>query len=78
MLVQELDEKSARFKIPFEFRPLPIKDEIWDGINRAGEIITDVLIEKVTLTNKHDKTALVQVLVPKEFIYDFITIRRQI
>ncbi len=76
--VQTLDEKSARFKIPYELRPLPIVDEIWSGVNRTGEIITKVLIEKVSLTKKQDKTALVQVLVPKEFIYDFITIRRQI
>ena len=77
-IVQELDEKHARFKIPYELRPLPIKGETWSGVNRAGEIITEVLIEKVSLTDRQDKTALIQVLVPVEFINDFITIRRQI
>ncbi len=76
-IVQELDAKNARFKIPYELRPLPIKDEIWSGVNRAGEIITEVLIEKVSLTNKQDRTALIQVVVPIEFINEFITIRRQ-
>ena len=75
--VQALDDSKARFKIPYEFRPLPIKDEIWDGINRAGEIICEALIEKVSLTTKQDKTALIQVNVPSEFINDFITIRRK-
>ncbi len=75
--VQELDSENARFKIPYELRPLPEKGETWSGVNRAGEIITEVLIEKISLTSKHDKTALVQVLVPLEFIKDFITIRRQ-
>ena len=75
--VQELDEENARFKIPFELRPLPVKGEIWDGINRAGEIITEALIEKVSLSEKQDKTALIQVLVPLEFINEFITIRRK-
>ena len=77
-IVQELDEKHARFKIPYELRPLPIKGETWSGVNRTGEIITEVLIEKVSLTDRQDKTALIQVLVPVEFINDFITIRRQI
>ena len=77
-IVQAIDNENARFKIPYELRPLPIKDEIWNGINRAGEIITEVLIEKVSLTKKQDRTALIQVLVPIEFINEFITIRRQI
>ncbi|MCK5761900.1 MAG: 4Fe-4S binding protein [Candidatus Izimaplasma sp.] len=76
--VQELNPKSARFKIPYELRPLPIKGEIWTGVNRSGEIITEVLIEKVSLSKRQDKTALIQVLVPLEFINDFITIRSRI
>ncbi len=77
-IVQKLNEEIARFKIPYELRPLPIKGETWSGVNRAGEIITKVLIEKVSLTNRHDRTALIQVLVPLKFINDFVTIRRQI
>jgi len=76
--VQEIDEESSRFKIPYELRPLPIKGETWNGVNRAGEIITEVLIEKVSLADRQDKTALIQVLVPIKYIHEFITIRRQI
>ncbi len=78
MVVQQLDNKTARFKIPYELRPLPKKGEKWSGVNRSGKIITEVIIEKVSLTEKQDKTALIQVLVPLEFINDFITIRRRI
>ncbi len=77
-IVQELDNENARFKIPYELIPLPIKGETWSGVNRAGEVITKVLIEKVSLTEKQDKTALIQVLVPIEFINDFITIRSKL
>lgn len=66
----------ARFKLPFEFRPLPVVGEVWDGINRSGESITKALIEKVTYTNRVDKTALIQVSVPLEFLHEFVTIRR--
>ena len=76
--VQELDTENARFKIPFELRPLPMIGETWSGVNRSGEIITKALIEKVSLTKRHDKTALIQVLVPVEFINDFITIREKL
>lgn len=77
-IVQELSTKNARFKIPFELRPLPQVGETWSGVNRTGEIITEALIEKVSLTNRHDKTALIQVLVPNEFINEFITIRSKL
>jgi len=73
--IQELEDK-LRFKIPFEFRPLPMQGDLWDGVNRNGDVICQVEIERVTLTEKQDRTALVQVLVDKEFMYDFITIRR--
>lgn len=64
-----------RFKIPYEFVPYPEKGQIWNGVNRNGDIICDVEIHKVQINKKHDKTALVEVKVPKEFQYDFITIR---
>jgi Fe-S-cluster-containing hydrogenase component 2 len=73
--VQELDDK-LRFKIPYEMLPYPTKGEIWDGVNRDGKVICNVEIEKVQLSEKQDKTALISVLVDKEFLYDFVTIRR--
>lgn len=74
--VQILEDK-ARYKIPYEFIPYPSPGETWDAVNRNGDIIGDAVIEKVTITKKQDKTALIQVLVPKEFLHEFITIRRK-
>ncbi len=65
-----------RFKIPFEFVPYPKQGETWHGVNRNGDIITNVDILKVSITEKYDKTALIEVKVDKEFIHDFVTIRR--
>ena len=73
--VQEL-EHHIRFKIPYEFVPYPKPGDLWKGVNRNGEIICNVLIEKVAISKKQDKTALIQVLVDKEHLYDFVTIRR--
>lgn len=77
MTVQVINDK-VRFKIPYEFRPLPKVNDIYEGVNRNGEVITPVTIEKVTLTDKQDRTVLLQVLVPIEYLYDFVTIRRPI
>lgn len=74
--IQE-NEDHLRFKIPFEFVPYPEKGEIWHGVNRNGDIITDVEILKVSINDKYDKTALIEVKVDKEFLHEFITIRRK-
>ena len=73
--IQVVDDK-LRYKIPYELLPLPKVDEIWNGVNRDGKVICEAKIEKVTLTKRQDKTALIQVLVDKEYMYDFVTIRR--
>ncbi|HEY8363935.1 MAG TPA: 4Fe-4S binding protein [Haloplasmataceae bacterium] len=75
--VCELVNDQARFKIPYEFVPYPKEKEIWYAVNRKGEIIGDALIEKVTLTSRQDRTALVQVLVDKKYLKDFVSIRRK-
>ncbi len=74
----QIIEDKARFKIPYEFIPYPLVDEIWDAVNRNGDIIGNAVIEKVSITKKQDRTALIQVIVPKELLYDFITIRRKL
>ena len=74
--VEEHDD-HLRFKIPYEFVPYPIKGEHWNGINRNGDIITEVEIIKVSINEKYDKTALIEVKVQKEFLHEFVTIRRK-
>ena len=74
--VQE-HEKHLQFKIPYEFLPYPIKGEIWYGVNREGNVITDVEILKVSINDKYDKTALIEVKVEKDFLHEFVTIRRK-
>lgn len=74
--VQEKDEYLL-YKIPYEFVPYPDNNEIAYAINRAGEIIGDVEILKVQISDKQDKTPLLHVKVPKELLYEFITIRRK-
>ncbi|HHT39984.1 MAG: 4Fe-4S binding protein [Acholeplasmatales bacterium] len=77
IFVVQIKGDQALFKIPYEFLPKPQKGEIWDGVNRKGEVICDALIEGVRETNKMDHTAIVTARVPKEFLHDFITVRER-
>lgn len=71
-------ENFLLYKIPYEFVPYPDINEIVYAINRAGEIIGDAIINKVQISKRQDKTALLHVVVPKDLLYEFITIRRKI
>ncbi len=78
IMVCQIEDNKVRFKISYEFLPYPNEGEVWYAINRKGEVIGDALIEKVALTKRQDRTALVQVLVDNAHLYDFVTIRRKL
>jgi Fe-S-cluster-containing hydrogenase component 2 len=75
IIIASIKEDRAWFKIPYEFLPKPIKGDLWDGVNREGNIICDATIESVMHSPKNDHTTLVTVSVPEAFLYDFITIQ---
>ena len=74
--VAQLVGDQAVFKIPYEFLPLPNPKDVWHGVNRAGEVICDALIEKVITSKTMDRTALVTVSVPRNYLHEFITVRK--
>ncbi len=78
IIIAQIRGDQAVFKIPYEFLPFPVKGEIWDGINRMGEVICDALIENIQITNKQDHTALVTASVPREYLNEFVTVRAKI
>lgn len=73
--IAQLLDKQALFKIPYEFSPYPKPGEIWQGLNRNGEVICDAQIKHVSIT-KNSKTALVTLLIDEAHLYDFATIKR--
>ena len=77
IMVAKIENEKAYFKIPYEFLPVPKKGEIWNGVNRLGDIICEATIESVLSNKKTDRTILVTASVPKEYIYDFITVRKK-
>jgi Fe-S-cluster-containing hydrogenase component 2 len=77
IFVAQLLNNKAIFKIPYEFTPIPKKGQIWDGLDREGNVICDATIEHVLLANKQDHTAVVTVSVDSKYLYDFITVREK-
>lgn len=75
IVIAQVKDDRAWFKIPYEFLPLPKAKEIWNGVNRSGEVICDATIESVLYKDKQDHTAVVTVSVPESFLHEFVTIR---
>lgn len=71
----QIKDDALVYKIPYEFVPRPVKGDVMHAVNRAGDIIGDCVVERVTFTDKQDKTALLQVRVPRELLYEFVTVR---
>lgn len=68
-------EDEVLFRIPYEFLPLPNNSEVVEGLNRNGDYITDVKVVRVQNPKSFDKTAIVDVVVNRDFLYDFRNIR---
>lgn len=78
IIIAQVKDQQAMFKIPYEFLPIPKVGETWDGVNRSGDVICDASIKHVLMTNKQDHTAVVTVSVPESYLYEFVTIRKKI
>ncbi|HOO44545.1 MAG TPA: 4Fe-4S binding protein, partial [Bacillota bacterium] len=75
IMVASIKDDRAYYKIPYELLPVPNKGDIWHGVNRKGEIICEALIEQVMKNKNTDRTQVITVSVPKDYLYEFITIR---
>ncbi|MDD4000615.1 MAG: 4Fe-4S binding protein [Bacilli bacterium] len=75
IMVAGFDGKNLSFKIPYEFSPLPKAGEMWSAVDRTGKIIGEAEIQKVSLRSAHDRTALVQVGVNADLLYQFAGIK---
>jgi Fe-S-cluster-containing hydrogenase component 2 len=79
IMVVMIKDGKAYFKIPYELLPLPQVGEKWQGVNRYGEVLAKpCTIENVMKTKKTDRTAIVTVSIEQPFLYEFVTIGRQL
>lgn len=73
--VAEMFDDKVTFKIPYELTPLPNRGDVVKGVNRNGDVICDAVIERAVISRVANNTGLLTVSVPKEFVYDFITVK---
>jgi Fe-S-cluster-containing hydrogenase component 2 len=76
IMVAQLKDGRARFKIPHEFLPRPRRGEVWEAAGRDGRILGLADIEAVSLSPK-TRTALVTVSVDGSLLHDFATVVRR-
>ncbi len=55
--------EKALIKIPYEILPLPKKDQIVAGLDREGNKVADVIVQKINKTK--NKTSVISIIVPK-------------
>ena len=66
-LVDMSDEEYDTVTIPYEYYPLPQKDQEVYGLGRDGKFLAKAVVLRVIMTKKNDRTAVVEVKVPKGY-----------
>ncbi len=67
MIDDSLPGGSATVMMPYEYRPLPDKEDIVIALDRAGQELGDARVVRVRQTKRMDQTATVTIEVPREW-----------
>lgn len=67
MVDESLPGGKATVMMPYEYRPLPDKEETVTALDRAGQELGDANVVEVRKTKRMDQTALVTIEVPRQF-----------
>ena len=63
-LVDMSHEEYDTVTLPYEYYPLPEKDQEVYGLSRDGKYVIKAVVVRVVLTKKNDRTAVIEVKVP--------------
>ena len=75
VLDQNYDDEHALVRMPYEFVPRPAVGEVVGALDREGKEICEGTIVEVRDTKVQDKTAVVGVTIPKEFLMEVRNIK---
>jgi len=67
LIDESLAEGRATVMMPYEYRPLPEKEDIVTALDRAGQELGDAKVVAVRQTKKMDQTATVTIEVPRDW-----------
>lgn len=69
-LVDQTSKEYDMVTLPYEYYPLPEKGQEVYCLSRAGEYLTKGNVERIVMTKTNDRTAVVEVKIPKGFGMD--------
>ncbi|WP_326909626.1 4Fe-4S binding protein [Sedimentibacter sp. MB31-C6] len=69
---------TVEVKIPYEFLPLPKKDEIVKGLDREGNYITDAKVLKILNPKSFDRTPIITIEIDRKYLYDIRNIKVEV
>jgi len=69
-------EDKATVSFPYEYLPLPKKNDIVQGVNRTGEAVCEAEVLRVQKPRKFAQTTVITVAVPKELAMEVRSIKR--
>jgi Fe-S-cluster-containing hydrogenase component 2 len=67
MVDESLPDGRATVMMPYEYRPLPEKEDIVTALDRAGKELGDARVVRVRQSEKMDQTATVTIEVPVDW-----------
>lgn len=70
-------DTEATVSFPYEYIPLPVKDEIVEAVNREGKVVCKGKVVKVLNPKSYDRTPVVTVAIQKEFADDVRSMKRK-
>ena len=66
-LVDQSHEDYDTVTLPYEYYPLPEKDQEVYGLGRDGKYLVKATVVRVVMTKMNDRTAVIEIKVPKGF-----------
>ena len=66
-LVDMSNEEYDTVTLPYEYYPLPEKDQEVYGLGRDGKYLAKAVVLRVVMIKKNDRTAVIEVKVPKGY-----------
>jgi Fe-S-cluster-containing hydrogenase component 2 len=67
MIDESLPDDRATVMMPYEYRPLPEKEDIVTALDRAGRELGDARVVKIRQTKRMDQTATVTIELPRDW-----------
>jgi Fe-S-cluster-containing hydrogenase component 2 len=68
---------EALISFPYEYTPLPEKDEIVEAVSRAGVVMSKAKVIKVMNPKSFDRTPVVTIAVPKDMADEIRSMKRK-